>query len=171
MSGTHLALSYGNTLEITLRKILHIVWGFFLFYIILTYNINMDFKKLLVRLASLIFFIFLLNYLAMKFHWYSSIWYLDMPMHFLGGVWLGLIFIWFFRLKEIDIKIILEIIFCVLFVGILWEYFEYIVNIYTTQNNFNILDTTSDILFDLSGGLFSIFYFLRYIMYIKENTI
>ena len=117
----------------------------------------MDFKRLLIRLVSLIFFIFLLNYLAMKFYWYSSIWYLDMPMHFLGGVWLGLIFIWFFKLNEIRIKVILKIILCVLLVGILWEFFENIVNSYTTQNIFNVLDTISDILFDLSGGLFSIF--------------
>jgi len=90
----------------------------------------MDFKRLLIRLVSLIFFIFLLNYLAMKFYWYSSIWYLDMPMHFLGGVWLGLIFIWFFKLNEIRIKVILKIILCVLLVGILWEFFENIVNSY-----------------------------------------
>jgi len=94
-----------------------------------------------------------------------------MPMHFLGGVWLGLIFIWFFKLNEIRIKVILKIILCVLLVGILWEFFENIVNSYTTQNIFNVLDTISDILFDLSGGLFSIFYFLRYIMYIEKNTI
>ncbi|HAS80743.1 MAG: hypothetical protein UR25_C0003G0055 [Candidatus Nomurabacteria bacterium GW2011_GWE1_32_28] len=131
----------------------------------------MDFKKLLVRITLLIFFIFLLNYLAMKFHWYYSIWYLDMFMHFWGGVWLSSIFIWFFKLKEINLKLVLSIILGVLLIGIFWEIFEIIVNKTTIENSFNILDTISDLSFDLAGGLFTIFYLFKNIIHIKENKL
>jgi len=131
----------------------------------------MDSRKLLIRLIFLIFFIFLLNYLSLGFYWYSSVWYLDMPMHFLGGFWLGLALIWFFRLKEISLGLILKIILGVLLIGILWEIFEIVINKTITGNSFNIFDTTSDIFFDLAGGFFAVFYFLKRIMPIKENAV
>ncbi|PIP69199.1 hypothetical protein CO033_01090 [Candidatus Nomurabacteria bacterium CG_4_9_14_0_2_um_filter_32_10] len=130
----------------------------------------MDSKKLLIRLILIIFLIFLLNYLAMEFYWYSSIWYLDMPMHFLGGFWLGLIVIYLFFLKDDVFKSIFKILFFVSSIGIGWEIFEIVVNNYVTQNYFNYLDTISDIFFDLSGGLFAILYFLKNIVSVKENT-
>ena len=68
-------------------------------------------RKLLIRLVLFIFLIFLLNYLAMKFYWYSSIWYLDMPMHFLGGAWLGLAYIYLFLPKDNSLKSIFKIFF------------------------------------------------------------
>ncbi len=131
----------------------------------------MDSKKLLTRLVLLIFFIFILNYLAMRFYWYSSIWYFDMPMHFLGGVWLGLSAIYLFPLKDYSLKSIFKIFFIVLLVGVGWELFEILVNKFTIQDPFNSLDTLSDICFDLAGGLFAILYFIRRTIYIKENIV
>lgn len=131
----------------------------------------MDSKKLLIRLLSLIFLIFLLNYLAMRFYWYSSIWYFDMPMHFLGGLWLGLALIWFFKIKDISLKSIFYLILGVLLIGVLWEVFEIIIDKIITGNLFNTLDTISDIFFDLAGGTFAIFYFIKRIMFIKETTV
>jgi hypothetical protein len=131
----------------------------------------MNSQKLLIRSAILIFLIFLLNYLAMEFHWYSSMWYFDMIMHFLGGFWLGLLSIYLFLLEDSSFKSILKIFFIVLLVGIGWEIFEILINQLMVQDPFNTLDTMSDIFFDLAGGLFAIFYFLRKIMFIKENTI
>ena len=128
-------------------------------------------NNFLIRLVSLIFFIFLVNYLAMQFYWYSSIWYFDMPMHFLGGFWLGLAIIWFFKIQYISFRLILKIILGVLLIGIFWEFFEILVNNYTIQNSFNTLDTVSDILFDISGGFFAVLYFLKRIMPIRESTV
>lgn len=130
----------------------------------------MDSKKLLIRLLSLIFLIFLLNYLAMRFYWYSSIWYFDMPMHFLGGLWLGLALIWFLKIKDISLKSIFYLILGVLLIGVLWEVFEIIIDRTITGNLFNTLDTISDIFFDLAGGTFAIFYFIK-IMSIKKNIV
>ena len=168
MSGTHLALSYGNTSEITLRKNSPLRVRIFPFK---RYNRDMDSRKFLIRLLLLIFFIFLLNYLAMNFYWYSSIWYFDMLMHFLGGFWLGLTFIWFFKIEKISSKTIFKIILEVLLISILWEVFEVVLDKNITGNIFNVLDTVSDILFDIAGGFFAILYFLKKIMSIKKNRV
>ena len=131
----------------------------------------MDSKKFLIRLVSLIFFIFFVNYLAMKFYWYSSIWYFDMPMHFLGGLWLGLAIIWFFKVKEVSFKSIFYIILGVLLIGTLWEVFEIFIDKNITGLSFNTLDTFSDIFFDLAGGSFAILYFLKRVILITENKL
>jgi len=131
----------------------------------------MDRKKFLIRLALLIFFIFLVNLVALKFYWYYSIWYFDMIMHFLGGLWLGLAFFWLFSFKELSLKLILKVILGILLIGIFWEIFEILVNKTIAQNPFNILDAVSDIYFDLAGGIFAILYFLKRIMFKQKSAI
>ena len=128
-------------------------------------------KKFITKLVMLGFIIFLLNYLAVQFYWYTSIWYFDIIMHFLGGIWVGFMIIWFLKIKLISSKTILQIILGVFLIGVLWEFFEIILNDYTTQNPFNILDTVSDIFCDLAGGTFATLYFLKKIMSIKENIV
>ena len=130
----------------------------------------MNSKIFLIRLVILIFIIFLLNLLAMKFYWYSSIWYLDVLMHFFGGFWLGLVAVWLLNIKEIYLRSILKIVLSVLFIGIFWEIFEIIIDKSITGNIFNTLDTISDICFDFSGGLFAILYFSRKIISFKETA-
>ncbi len=88
-----------------------------------------------------------------------------MPMHFLGGLWLGFIFLYIFFVKEYSLKTFFSILFLVLVVGIGWEVFEVIVNKTTVQDSFNYLDTLSDIFFDLSGGACAIFYYFKRIMF------
>lgn len=124
-------------------------------------------KKLLIRITSLVFSIFILNFLAMKFHWYFSIWYFDMPMHILGGFWLGLVFFWFFQIKDLSFINISKIILGLLLIGFLWEFFEISVDKIITEKSFSTLDSFSDICFDLVGGFFAIFYFKKRIM--KKN--
>jgi hypothetical protein len=125
----------------------------------------MDRKKLLKRALYLIFLIFLANFLANEFYWYFSVSYFDMIMHFLGGLFLGLMLIWFLSSKnsvlELSPGLIFKILVGVLFVGISWEIFELLFNNIVAQNPFNYLDTGSDIFFDLSGGLCAILYIWR----------
>ena len=94
-----------------------------------------------------------------------------MPMHFLGGLWVGLALIWLFWGKEFDWMMILKIILGVLLVGVLWEIFEVILNHYTLKLPFNTLDTLSDIFFDLAGGTFAVFYFLKRTMFQEKNRV
>jgi len=107
----------------------------------------------------------------MQFHWYLSIWYFDMPMHFLGGLWLGLTFIWILKVKEISLSSIIKISVFVFFVGILWELFEIIINETITGDSFDTLDTISDLSFDLTGGFIAMLYFIKRIMLIDEYNI
>lgn len=131
----------------------------------------MQSKKLLIRSVVFIFLIFLLNYLAMKFYWYSSIWYFDMLMHFLGGIWLALLYIYLFPPEKYNSKTIWKMLLVILLIGLGWEIFEVIINETITRISFNILDTVSDLFFDLSGGCFVIMYFMKKIMPIKGNTV
>ncbi|MEK7219334.1 MAG: hypothetical protein AAB687_01505 [Patescibacteria group bacterium] len=126
----------------------------------------MNRKKLLIRVFLLIFSILIVNYLAEKFYWYSAVWYFDMIMHFSGGLWVGLTAIWllFGQKSYLDLSFILKILSSVLLIGICWELFEIIFYNYIAQNPFNILDTVSDLFFDLVGGLFAILYFGKRIM-------
>ena len=125
----------------------------------------MEKKILLKRVFTLVVFILIANILAGKFFWYSSIWYFDMIMHFLGGLWLSfvLVYVYLFVLKK-EIKSYVQMAFFIiisaLIIGILWEIFEVVVSALTTSDKFNVLDTASDIFFDLSGAIAGSVYFL-----------
>lgn len=132
----------------------------------------MDRKKLFKILFYLVFLIFILNLLAEKFHWYLSIWYFDMTMHFLGGFWLGLFFIWLFGLStNPSLHLIIKILSGVLLIGIFWEFFELLFVNHVAQHPFSFLDTLSDMCFDLAGGLGAIFYIWKFIMPTSLNTV
>ncbi len=121
----------------------------------------MDRKKLFKILAYLIILIFLINFIAGKLYWYFSIWWFDMSMHFTGGFWLGLAMTWLLYTVDLSPKFVLKIILSVLLFGVLWEIFEILVNNIIAQNPFSLLDTISDIFFDLSGGFCAILYLWR----------
>lgn len=121
----------------------------------------MDRKKLLKTLASLIFAIFLVHFVASKFYLYYSVWYLDILMHFLGGFWIGLLYFYLFPPKENSAVSFLKVFLFVFGLGIGWEVFEMMVNDIIAQNPFDYLDTISDLFFDLFGGFCAILY-IRY---------
>jgi hypothetical protein len=132
-------------------------------------NTALDRKNLLIHLALLIVSIFFLNFFANKFDWYSSIWYFDIIMHFLGGFWVGLLALYFFssisesfrlsrEFKALPGELILKKLFFVFVIGIGWEIFEFIFTNIIAQIPFDVLDTLSDISFDVIGGLCVIIY-------------
>ena len=131
----------------------------------------MNRKKLIKVVISLILGIFLVNFLANKFYWYSTIWYFDMIMHFLGGLWIGLIFIYAFPPKDHSMSFILRTMLFVLFIGVSWELYEVLVNGVLAKDVFNSLDTISDIFFDLAGGFLAVLYFLRKIVLTSQNEV
>ena len=128
-------------------------------------NTALDRKKLFRTLARYIILLFIANSIAVKLYWYYSIWYFDMPMHFLGGFCVGLATIWLWSYKNeafhISPKLIYEVILVVLIIGVGWEIFEIIFNNIIAQGPFDILDTIHDVIFDLSGGTFAILYFIK----------
>jgi len=131
----------------------------------------MNKRKLSIRVAILIIFIFLVNFSAGKFHWYSSLPWFDMPMHFLGGMWLGLAFIWLLPPNQSSRISILKIILGVLTIGLLWEVYEVLVDGAFSQKPFDLFDTVSDLFFDLAGGMTAVFYFFKRIILQSSNEL
>lgn len=130
---------------------------------------EIDRKRLFKIQAYFIIFIFLVNSLALKLYFYYSIWYFDMFMHFLGGFWVALFFIWLSSIKNIQLNFssesFLKITYFVLFIGVSWEIFEIIFNNVIAQNEFNTLDSLSDLFFDFSGAIFASLFFLKKLCY------
>ncbi len=106
-------------------------------------------------MAYVVFFVLGVNIIALHFYWYTSLWWFDMPMHFLGGFFIGLFGFYFLPDK------FLKVFLFVFLVGIGWEVFEVLVDKNISHNPFNLLDTLSDVFFDLSGGLSAIMYLWR----------
>lgn len=133
----------------------------------------MNKRKLFYRGLYLIFFILIVNFLANKFYWYSSIWFFDMPMHFLGGAWVALAYFYIFPFKEKNIttSCILRVLCAVFLVGLGWEFFEFFVDNGIAHNIFNLLDTSSDLFFDLSGGILALLYFSKRIMFLSADKV
>ncbi|KKQ34370.1 MAG: hypothetical protein US50_C0051G0008 [Candidatus Nomurabacteria bacterium GW2011_GWB1_37_5] len=126
-------------------------------------------NKTLKKIVVLIIFIFIVNTLAMKFHWYYTFWWFDLVMHFLGGFWVGLSALWliFLRFKVINslflerlLPIFIVSFLSVLLVGILWEFFEISIDTLITFNPQDLTDTLSDLVMDLIGSFVASMYFI-----------
>lgn len=125
-------------------------------------------KKLLAKLLWLILFIFFINFFAsFVFSWYWTIWWFDMFMHFLGGIWVSLAFLWLFYTrfvtligKEKTFTVFALVFFSVFAVAFLWEIFEFSIDTFITLKKQDIFDTLSDILLGLAGGMTGTLYFL-----------
>lgn len=121
----------------------------------------MDRKRLFHTVSGLIIFIFFANALANKFYWYSSIWYFDIVMHFLGGFAVGLLALYLTRTEEISKPVVLRVMLAVVLVGLGWEIFELVVDKVISRNVLNILDSSADLFFDSAGGLAAVFYYVK----------
>lgn len=126
-------------------------------------------NPLKLRILLLIIGIFFVNTLAIKFYWYSLVWWFDMPMHFLGGLWVGLAasFVWLYSgwitpPKNVLLGTILTLLISVFLIGFLWEVYEFAVQYMIPQGGVlaNPLDSLSDIFFDCAGGVVALLYIM-----------
>ncbi|MFH1956719.1 MAG: hypothetical protein ABIJ28_03675 [Patescibacteria group bacterium] len=134
------------------------------------------FTRLIIFIFLILFFIHLV---AIYFSLYWIVDWLDIVMHFLGGIWLALIAIWLFyfsgKMNVSGISFGWQIFFLVgvaALGGVLWEFFEFGFDNLFLHNfeEFKILpgcaqlgvaDTMSDLFFDLLGGLIGGLIFLK----------
>jgi len=114
----------------------------------------------------LIAIIAILHLTAYVFFWYWTLWWFDILMHFLGGVWVGLSALWFFYLSgyvvrpKTDFKtMFLFVLASIIAIGVLWEIFEFAVGAYDKANY--ALDTTIDLTMDIIGSMIGLFIFMR----------
>ncbi len=126
-------------------------------------------------ISFLIVFLFL-HIFATIYHLYWLFPWFDVPMHFLGGFLLAMIYFWINPKIEIANpclgkmpKWLVSMVFILSFViliGVLWEFYEFLHDFYLLtggkisvfQNSF--ADTIKDLFFDLVGGTaaFAVFY-------------
>lgn len=132
----------------------------------------------------LLFFIIMIgvaNALAEYFFLYWRLPWLDVPMHFLGGIWIGLTVLWLYYLsakfknipenhrKAAYVYFLAGIV--ALVIGIFWEIFEFNLIFFITFNEFNgFYDTAGDILFAVIGAIFSAKYFVSKEHYKKQEN-
>ena len=108
--------------------------------------------------------IFLTNMVGMIYNMYLT-WWFDAGMHFLGGFFMA-VFMWQYlgdSLPKDKFKKALALVGVVSFIGVVWEFAEYIASLTLIEpiyNNFGIRtyfiggldDTMSDLLMDILGA-------------------
>ena len=115
-------------------------------------------KKILNRLAVAVVFLAIINGSATHFSWYSLVWWFDMPMHFLGGisVFYFSAIVWLPALRWVSARRFLyESVITAVLIGVLWEGLELFLYTHYGSPDFILLDSMSDVCFDLAGALFA----------------
>lgn len=116
-----------------------------------------------ISIAALGILIAFLQLLAATYYLYWEFWWYDIMMHLLGGLFIGLSFLWvlYFEVPHIKnrIPVFATTFFVVLVVGIAWEVFEYVTGMYNAKN-YNI-DTTLDLAMDMVGMMGAYLLFKR----------
>lgn len=93
---------------------------------------------------------------AIEYSLYWSLWWYDIVMHFLGGLWIALIALWAYKAfageDAESNKGYLTALIIVVVVGILWEVMEILVGLTLTQANYE-MDTVLDLIMDVVGAI------------------
>ncbi len=117
----------------------------------------MSLKNIIVFLI----FIFILHFAALLNNLYWLISWIDIPMHFLGGLWVAMFFGYlnqkFFRLPSFWMAALITLSFVAL-IGVAWEFFEFSLDKIFTHAKLgtfqgDLTDTMGDLFFGLFGGL------------------
>ena len=124
-------------------------------------------KLLLISLLTIIL-ISVFHYFSLKYSWYWTYRWLDIPMHIVGGFWVSLSALWVsLHISHIDSiygykrKALIVMLSSVIIVAILWEIFELIFNVTSLHSVGYWSDTTSDISNGFVGGIISFLYFIK----------
>ena len=106
-----------------------------------------------------------LHYLAESYYLYFTFWWFDIPMHFLGGLLIGLLALWILFVCEKcgfshvnSLLVFFVTLGVVLLVGSLWELFEVFTGI-TPITDIDLVDTLEDLLLDSLGAIVAFLYY------------
>ena len=110
------------------------------------------------------------------FFWYDRLFWLDIVMHLLGGAWVAVLSVYLFGEhwpvigdKAKPSQEFILILGSVALVGVLWEFYEFLADVYVLKiHPLNLApdpkvlpDTIADLLNDLIGGSLA-FFFLKF---------
>jgi hypothetical protein len=125
-------------------------------------------KKLLLISIVTIFLIAVFHYIAIKYSWYWTYRWLDIPVHIFGGFWISLTVLWVcLKIKHIDSilgykkKALFVVLASVLAIAVLWEIFELIFKITSLSRADYWSDSLGDIANTFLGGLIALLYFVK----------
>lgn len=132
-------------------------------------------KRIFGRAALVTIGTFVFNTLGVWLSLYSILWWYDMPLHFFGGLFIGLLsislllrfksFITFSLLRSTLVIVGLVFVF-----GVSWELYEVIFDIIAGRPQV-LLDSFSDICFDLAGGLQAMLIYFRHKRIVLSNNL
>lgn len=122
------------------------------------------FKKHIGKMMlQLVWFLFFFTIIANLFGLFWIFWWFDMPMHFLGGIFVGFLVVYsvpsFFYKKNVHTFFIFLLVS--LIIGLGWEFFEASMDILFKSKHTNFLDSLSDLSFDLAGSIVSYLLLLK----------
>ncbi len=97
------------------------------------------------------------------FYWKNP--WVDIPLHFLGGLSVALFGIIYFKNEIEKLNLLSAVVFILGFsglIGIFWEFFEWGLDTFFKAkiNQASVSDTLGDLLMDLLGSILIVFYFL-----------
>jgi hypothetical protein len=105
--------------------------------------------------------------LSIFYSLFYEIWWLDIPMHFLGGLWIALLSAWFFShfsffySRKGNTKFVWStLVFLVILIGVLWEIFEYTTGIAALPSEY-WFDTLLDMVMDFLGVVVGAWYIVH----------
>jgi hypothetical protein len=78
-------------------------------------------------------------------------------MHFLGGLVIGVLVVWFFGIEDRRARTFILVFLSVMAVGIGWEIFEYINGLTDSTEKYE-LDIKHDLIMDALGAVVSFFW-------------
>ena len=121
-------------------------------------------KSVLIFLVVILLF----HFIATFNYWYWAYLWLDMPMHFLGGFWVAMAFVYLIFnyqfpipsefLKQNFLSFLIITLSFVALIGVLWEFYEFLSDFFLSSKNYTQIfqqgaaDTMGDLFFDLLGG-------------------
>lgn len=137
-------------------------------------------KKLLLFIIILLGIIAAAHATAFYYFLYWRLWWLDIVIHFLGGVWLGSVMAWILFFSKFSQKISALPCFLLFIIvgvsvlgGVFWEFSEFLCDYFFVGENSSFLlqtgvaDTMSDLFFDALGGFAVGFASIKFLS--KEN--
>ena len=114
------------------------------------YTIFME-RRVALMLCLTLGAIFLLHIAAIYFHWYWTVTWFDIVMHFIGGAWVGIVTLLVFAERASASRAFVYALLGALIVGLLWELYEYAAGVTFSLSAYPI-DTTRDLIMDVVGG-------------------
>jgi hypothetical protein len=125
--------------------------------------------SLLKIVAALGIAVAALHAAAVAFLLYWTIWWYDITLHFIGGLWVSLGIVWLAYFsgylplcRRSNVRIFAVTLIWTFVVGVAWEVFEYLMigaNIWAPEGYW--FDTIGDLLSDIAGGLCGYIIFMR----------